>query len=138
MADRLFTSNQTDEILSALRYETKLEKASLARIAFTLSLTSVGAEVPACTDFGGGEMKRPTFIGSDELFIRSLIASVHRTPDLSEDDFFSNKSIIKNHIDNGSQILHQMFVELGRDTGKLIDKLVKCIEFDVRNLVYCI
>ena len=34
MADRLYTSNEADEILSALRYETKLEKATLARIAF--------------------------------------------------------------------------------------------------------
>lgn len=31
MADRLYTSNEADEVLSALRFETKLEKATLAR-----------------------------------------------------------------------------------------------------------
>lgn len=40
MADRLYTSSDADEVLSALRFETKLEKATLARIAFTLSLVN--------------------------------------------------------------------------------------------------
>ena len=66
MADRLFTTSKTDEILNALRYETKLEKSTLARIAFVLSLTRDGADVKSYADFGGSEMKRPTFIGSDE------------------------------------------------------------------------
>ena len=45
MADRLYTSSEADEVLSALRFETKLEKATLARIAFTLSLVKEGADV---------------------------------------------------------------------------------------------
>ena len=45
MADRLYTSSESDEILSALRFETKLEKVVLARIAFALSLKSAGADV---------------------------------------------------------------------------------------------
>jgi hypothetical protein len=45
MADRLYTSSEADEVLSALRFETKLEKAHLARIAFTLSLVKDGASV---------------------------------------------------------------------------------------------
>ena len=36
MADRLLTSKDADEVLSALRFETKLEKATLARMAFAL------------------------------------------------------------------------------------------------------
>ncbi len=38
MADRLYTSNEADEILSALRFETKLEKVTLAewRLLFHL------------------------------------------------------------------------------------------------------
>ncbi len=68
MADRLYTSNDADEVLSALRFETKLEKATLARIAFALSLEEAGVNVPQSTSFTGGEMKRPTFIGEDEGF----------------------------------------------------------------------
>ena len=67
MADRLYTSSEADEVLSALRFETKLEKATLARIAFALSLVKDGAGVAPSPSFSGGEMKRPTFIGEDEL-----------------------------------------------------------------------
>lgn len=100
MADRLYTSNDADEVLSALRFETKLEKATLARIAFALSLEEAGASVPQSMSFTGGEMKRPTFIGEDEVFIRTLISYVYRKRDIMEDEFFSNRSIVKNHIDN--------------------------------------
>ena len=46
MADRLYTSIETDEILSALRLETKLEKYLLARIAFALSLSVTFQSLP--------------------------------------------------------------------------------------------
>lgn len=70
MADRLYTSVLSDEILSGLRFETKLEKYVLARIAFSVSIAVDGKNVPRSTDFSGPEMKRPTFIGSDELFLK--------------------------------------------------------------------
>jgi DNA sulfur modification protein DndE len=92
MADRLYTSSDADEVLSALRFETKLEKATLARIAFTLSLVNEGAGVLPSTSFSGGEMKRPTFIGEDESFIRSLIAHTYGRRDFCEDEFFSTVS----------------------------------------------
>lgn len=132
MADRLFTSNETDEILSTLRYDTKLEKSVLARMAFALSLATQGADVPLYPDFGGGEIKRPTFVGTDEVFMRTLIASVYRKAEISEDEFYSNKSIIKYHIDNGSSLLQKMFVECGRDTSKLIARLVGAVDFEGR------
>ena len=50
MADRLYTTRETDEILSALRLETRLEKYILARIAFSLSLTEDGQNVSIGTD----------------------------------------------------------------------------------------
>lgn len=132
MADRLYTSSETDEILSALRYDTKLEKSVLARMAFALSLATQEADVPTNPDFGGGEIKRPTFIGADEVFIRTLIASVYHKSEISEDEFYSNKSIIKYHIDNGSSLLQRMFVECGRNTSKLIARLVDAVEFEGR------
>lgn len=132
MADRLYTNSETDEILSVLRFETKIEKAVLARIAFALSLVEVGEDVPTSTNFSGGEMKRPTFIGSDETFIRTLIAYVHMSSTISEADFFSNRSIIKNHIDYGSKILESMFIECGRDVNILIKRLIDRVEFSGR------
>ena len=87
MADRLYTSSEADEVLSALRFETKLEKATLARIAFALSLVKEGSRVAPSSSFSGGEMKRPTFIGEDEVFLRTLIAHVYGKRDYSEDEW---------------------------------------------------
>jgi DNA sulfur modification protein DndE len=129
MADRLYTSNEADEILSALRYETKLEKATLARIAFALSLVKSGPTLAQSTNFSGAEMKRPTFVGEDEVFIRSLISHVYRKPEIVEEDFFSNRSIVKNHIDDGAKLLGQYFQECGRDSDTLLQRLADEVEF---------
>lgn len=132
MADRLYTSSEADEILSALRFEMRMEKAVLARIAFAVSLVQDGKNVPENLNFSGGELKRPTFFGPDELFIRSLLAHVHGKGDIAEDAFFSNRSLIKNHIDQGSLALEQMYIESGRNADGLIKRLVDLVEFQGR------
>ncbi len=132
MADRLYTSSEADEVLSALRFETKLEKAVLARIAFVISLTKVGTGVEKSLKFDGSEMKRPTFIGNDEIFIRSLISYVYNKSEISEEELYSNKSIIKNHIDNGCHYLSELFIECGKDSGRLLSKLTELVEFSGR------
>ncbi len=132
MADRLYTSDASDEVLSALRFETKLEKATLARIAFTLSLVKEGSKVAPSPNFSGGEMKRPTFVGEDEVFLRSLISYSYRKADIGEDEFFSNRSIVKNHIDSGAILLEKLFQESGRDADGLLKRLVDEVEFSGR------
>lgn len=129
MADRLYTSSEADEVLSALRFEAKLEKATLARIAFALSLVKDGPGVTSSPSFSGGEMKRPTFIGEDEVFIRTLITHIYGKRDISEDEFFSNRSIVKNHIDSGAALLAQMFHETGRSGDALMRRLVDEVVF---------
>lgn len=132
MADRLYTSNEADEILSALRFETKLGKAVLARIAFAVSFIQNGREVPVSLNFSGGEMKRPTFVGADELFIRTLLSYVYEKQDITEEEFFSNQSLIKDHIDQGSLELKKMFVECGHNADVMLKRLVDLVEFDGR------
>ena len=132
MADRLYTSSEADEVLSALRFETKLEKVTLARIAFTLSLVKDGPGVAPSASFSGGELKRPTFIAEDEVFLRTLIKQTYGKRELSEDEFYSNRSIVKNHIDSGAALLDRMFQETGRSGDALIRRLLDEIEFSGR------
>lgn len=132
MADRLYTSNEADEVLSALRFETKLEKATLARMAFALSLAKEGPDVAQSASFTGAEMKRPTFVGEDEIFMRALICHVYRRHDIDEDGFFSNRSIVKNHIDSGAELLGRLYQECGRDADSLLTRLVDEVEFGGR------
>jgi DNA sulfur modification protein DndE len=129
MADRLYTTRETDEILSALRLETKLEKYILARISFSLSLTKDAQNVPVSADFSGAEIKRPTFVGQDEIFIRTLISKTYNKVEVDEDSFFSNKSIIKNHIDSGAHILKKLFEESGNNADLMLKKIVAQVEF---------
>ena len=132
MADRLYTSSEADEILSALRFETKLEKAVLARIAFVVSLCKDGSDVVVSGSFAGSEMKRPTFIGDDEIFFRTLISYLYKKPEITEEELFSNKSIIKNHIDNGCRYLEKLFNECGKNSNQLLAKLTELVEFSGR------
>lgn len=129
MADRLFTSNESDDILSALRLETKLEKYILARIAFGLSICADGANIPISSDMGGSEMKRTTFVGADEIFLKSVLAFVHKLAEITEDDFYSNRSLIKRHIDNGCRHLNRIFEETGHNSDLFLKKITEHIEF---------
>jgi len=132
MADRLYTSSQADDILSALRFETRLEKAVLARIAFAVSLTQDGSEAPVSLDFSGGQLNRPTFVAKDEVFLRSLLSHVYEKPDISEEEFFSNRSLIKDQIDQGSLTLDKMFEKCDRDSDELLKRIVDLVEFEGR------
>lgn len=124
MANRLYTTRKTDEILNELRLETKLEIDTLARIAFSLSLVEDGISVSPATDFSGAEIKRSIFMGLDELLIKVVISEAYRKSDIDEDHFFSNKSIVKNHIDNGAQKLKKLFEESENNADLLLKKLV--------------
>ena len=128
MADRLMTSMAADEVLNALRLETKLDKAVLARLACCLSLALDGQEVPPSTNFGGGELRRSSFLGADGAVIQALIAHVYERPNLPDEEFFSNRSIVKNHIDRGCAHLEQWFNECGRDAGALLERLLDAVE----------
>ncbi|MFC6997729.1 DndE family protein [Rufibacter roseus] len=128
MADRLYTSQQADEIISSLRVLTKLDKAVIARMAFSYSLVQNGKDVSLSTNFSGGEMKRPTFIASDEVLIKTLISQVYENDSIDENEFYSNKSIIKNHIDNGATLLWNVFKKNGEDINKWYTEIVTGIE----------
>ncbi len=128
MADRLYTSQQADEYINGLRMESKLEKATLTRMAFSVSLVQSGKDVPSSTNFSGGELKRPTFFKEDEAFIQTLVTFVYGNQVFSEDELYSNKSIIKNHIDNGAKILWDLFESHGQDVSRWYNKLLENIE----------
>lgn len=124
MADRLYTALKTDEIISSLRAHTKLDKAIIAKMAFSYSLVHTGINVQRSTNFSGGEMKRTSFVGNDEIFLRTLISITYKTEELEENEFYSNKSIIKDHIDNGSNLLWEIFNKNGEDVNKWYSEVV--------------
>jgi len=127
MADRLYTALKTDEIISSLRAHTKLDKAILAKMAFSYSLVHTGISVQRSTNFSGGEMKRTSFIANDEVFLKTLISQVYKKDEIEENEFYSNKSIIKDHIDNGSNLLWDIFHKNGEDANKWYSEIISTI-----------
>ncbi len=128
MADRLYTSLKTDEIISSLRAHTRLDKAILAKMAFSYSLVHVGKEVERSTNFTGGEMKRTSFVATDEVFLKTLISQVYKIDELDENEFYSNKSIVKDHVDNGSQLLWDIFHKNGEEVNTWYSEIVSTIQ----------
>ncbi len=128
MADRLYTSQEADEYINGLRMESKLDKVVVARMAFALSLATQGEQVPRSLNFSGGEMKRPTFFKEDEVFIRALVAQAYQRADFDDDELYSNKSIVKNHIDAGAAMLWQLFESQGKDLNRWYTALLERVE----------
>jgi DNA sulfur modification protein DndE len=128
MADRLYTSQRTDEIISAFRAYTKLDKAILARMAFSYSLVHIGKSVAKSNNFSGGEMKRPTFVGSDEILLKTLLSQVYEIDTIDENDFYSNKSVVKDHVDNGALLMWEVFQKNGEDINRWYTEIVNSIQ----------
>ena len=129
MADRLMPSLSADEAMNLLRLETKLDKAMLARLACCLSLALDGREVPLSLNCSGSEIRRSSLMGNDGPVIYALIAHVYEQAELPDETLFSNRSIIKNHIDQGCAHLERWFSECGRDVGSWLKRLLEVVEF---------
>ena len=134
MADRLCTSQDADEYITSLRRITNLDKSVIARLAFTYSLTTAGKNVAESKNFAGGEMRIASFMGGDETFVRTLVSFVYQKSEFDEQEFYSNHSIIKNHIDNGAEMLWNLYHQNGDDVNRWYAELVKIIKLSIKNL----
>jgi len=130
MADRIFTSRESEETLNALRYATRIEYGALARMALAYSLKKTGPSVAPSSDFSGKEIRRRSVFGEDESVFRSLIYLVHNKRFDAEDDYFSNRSICKDHIDNGLSLLRQLYHESAQDENVFFQRLASEVELD--------
>ncbi|MFC5271404.1 DndE family protein [Adhaeribacter terreus] len=128
MADRLYTSQKADEYINGLRMESKLDKAVLARMAFAVSLSKNGIAVANSTNFSGGEMKRTSFFKEDEIFVKTLVQQVYNKAEIEDDELYSNRSIIKNHVDSGAQLLWELFESNGQEISKWYAALLEQVE----------
>ncbi len=133
MSDRLFTSSDTEKIIRELRLETKLTQTLLSKVAFIISLTKVGNKVSSNNDFKGMRVNRTAFNGEDEIFIRTLIRHAYKKTTFTDDEIFSNKSIIKYHIDNGAQELNNIYKNVNFDTNSFLKSLAVIASKDLNN-----
>jgi DNA sulfur modification protein DndE len=124
MADRMFTSGPVEDILNDLRRATKLEYAALARIALALSLRAFGSGAPPSLDTSGKEIRWISIFGDDEDVYRTLLCMAHGKR-IHDDELFSDRSVVKDHIDNGTQMLWEEFTAANRDPIRLLAALAE-------------
>lgn len=129
MSDRLYTSQQADEYINNLQIETKLDKCIIARIAFVYSLVKNGTDVSVMKDFSGVEIRQSSFMGNESYFIKTLVFFVYKRSDMSEDELYSNKSIIKNHIEDGIRLLWDIFTKNNQNISAWYNDILKDINF---------
>lgn len=130
MADRIYTSKRAEEILENLRYITKLEINTLARIAFCLSLKKTGKTVLRSEDTSGKQIYRGSFFGDDELFIKTLLFTIYGNRVEDEDFSYSRLLVIKDHIDNGCILLDEIFQKGNKDEINFFEILYTQIKAD--------
>jgi energy-coupling factor transporter ATP-binding protein EcfA2 len=87
------------------------------------SLVKFKDNVPESKDFKGSTIRKPTFMGDDEVLIKSLITYVYNNNKLEENQVFSNNSIIKNHIDNGIINLWKIYENSDKNINLWYEKL---------------
>jgi len=123
MADRIHTSKKSEEILESLRYVTKLEVNTLARIAFCLSLKKTGIFVPHSEDSGGKQILRGSFFGDEEIFFKTLLCTVYEKSIEDEAFAYSRLLVVKDHVDNGFTLLDEIFQKSNKDELKFYEIL---------------
>lgn len=121
MAEKLHTSEKTEEILGRLRYRTDLTFNTLARIAIALSLRS-GKEPPTNTDTRGKEFNKYSLMGDKETLYKAIF-EITGKKSLTDDGFFSNESVTKDHIDAGAILLEEIYEKLDQDASEFLARI---------------
>lgn len=122
MADRINISATADEALSAVRKSTGIEFAAVARLALALSLKTAGTNVPRSQDFSGREIRWLSIFGDDASVYRGVVHLVYGRH-IDEDEFLSNRSLVKDHIDHGCQLLLGLFRDCDGDQSRFLSRL---------------
>lgn len=127
MADRIITSEKAEQLLRKLSYSTGIEIATIARLALSLSIRYYNFEELSLNDTRGREIRRYSLFGQDELLYKSILCVLHKK-EISDDEFFSNDSLVKKHIEYGCQLLATLYKEVNEDSSELLARLGGLIE----------
>jgi len=127
MADRIITSENSEQLLRKLSYSTGIEIATIARLALSLSIRFYNFEELSLNDTRGREIRRYSLFGQDELLYKSILGVLYNK-EISDEEFFSNDSVVKKHIEHGCQLLATLYKEVNEDSSELLARLGGLIE----------
>jgi len=122
MADRIITSEKAEQLLRKLSYSTGIEIATIARLALSLSIRYYNFEELPLNDTRGREIRRYSLFGQDEFLYRSTLCVLHNK-EIGDEEFFSNESLVKKHIEHGCKLLTTLYKEVNEDSSELLARL---------------
>jgi DNA sulfur modification protein DndE len=120
MANKLFTTQGSETILTELFHWTKIEYAALARIAIALSMKQSASRVNIEKDETGKEFNRYSLSGSYDIFLKSMLSLVHGRQ-LSDEEYFP--TYMKSHLDDGCTILNRIWKESEGSVDQFLAKI---------------
>lgn len=127
MADRIITSESAEKTLRMLSYETGIEISALARLSVALSVRFYNYQELELKDTKGREIRRQSLFGREEQLYKIILNVLHKK-EFSDDEFVSNDSVVKRHIEHGVQLMAQMYEEVNFDAPELLARLGSLIE----------
>lgn len=131
MANKLRTSEKTEEILTRLDRAIDLGYTPLARLCFAVSLIKNGPDVSESKNARGKEFNKYSLIGEYGDFYRSLLSMVYNKR-IEGDKFYSNTSLFKNHIDAGALILNKIYKSTSKDPDEFLADLSSLVQSQVQ------
>lgn len=121
MAVKLRTSEKTEEIINRLGAVTKLPFNSLGRLALGLSLQEE-EKPPRSTNTRGKEFNKYSLIGDYEPLYKGILG-LRMEESLRDDEFFSNESLMKDHLDRGAKMMEMLYQELDQNVDEFLAKI---------------
>lgn len=121
MLIKIKTSKESEDIISRIRFSTKLDLNVIARLGISLSLYS---HKPVKSDQGfsdrtGKEFNIYSLLGEYETLYKTVFALQERKK-LSEDDF---ERLLKFHLENGLKTLNKLYLDSNEDSVEFLSKL---------------
>lgn len=121
MLIKVKTSKEAEDIISKLRYQTKLDFSVIARIGLSLSLLDDQPVkiVKGYEDRTGKEFNLYSLLGEYEVLYKSII--ILKNGDKVSDENF--EILLKYHLENGIRRLRDIYVQSGEDPLELLSQL---------------
>jgi len=121
------TSEKGEKILDNLRDFTNLDLSILAKIAISVSIKNYDEFNRQRFESYGKNLRGINIFGDDAPLYYSVLCLINNKH-LSDNEFFSGDSHIKDHLENGLLILDKYYNESNRDKLKFFELLISDIQ----------
>ncbi|WP_400209649.1 DndE family protein [Candidatus Methanarcanum hacksteinii] len=121
MADKLKLSNDSSDKLNFLSNRLNIKRNLVCRLAISVSVSQrkkVDTTINSDTD--GYEFNKSTIFGPDEIYFKAVVCYVQQKA--ADSDFFN--IIIRNHIENGLDIMYNDYQKVNSPVGYLTSFVV--------------